>query len=188
MTIARYNHLLPNRDLRMPDLTTTARTPARNDGLAEILFVLAVLAALLLFFIPAWIIQPFRAQTPGALSLAIALRQQAPAYTLIAAATAFALALVLWRRSSRVKQVLLGLGVCLVCAAAVMARVDYFEWMFHPLTAPGFESAARSKLDISQMVLSVSLGNEARAFPIYLMAYHHVLNDVVGGVPIAVTY
>jgi len=152
------------------------------------LFVIAVLAALLLFFIPAWIIRPFRQQTPGALGMAMAVRQQAPAYSLIAAATAFALALLLWRRASRLRQVLLGLGVCLACAAAVMARVDYFEWMFHPLTAPCFESAALSKLDPSQMVMSVRLGAEARAYPIYEMAYHHVLNDVVGGVPIAVTY
>jgi hypothetical protein len=172
----------------MPDSTTTARAPARNDNIAVMLFVFAVLAALLLFFIPAWIIQPFRPQTSGTLSLALAIRQQAPAYSLVAAATAFAMTLVLWRRSSRVKQFLLGLGVCLACAAAVMARVDYFEWMFHPLTAPGFEAAARSKLDPSEMVMSVRLGKEARAYPIYEMAYHHVLNDVVGGVPIAVTY
>lgn len=172
----------------MPDSTTAARTPAGNNSLAGVLFVFAVLAALLLFFIPAWIIQPFRSQTSGALSLALAIRQQAPAYSLIAAATAFAMTLALWRRSSRVKQFLLGLGVCLACAAAVMARVNYYEWMFHPLTEPGFEAAAHSKLDPSQMVLSVRLGNEARAYPIYEMAYHHVLNEVVGGVPIAVTY
>jgi hypothetical protein len=152
------------------------------------LFVFAVLAALLLFLIPAWIIQPFRPQTTSTLSLAITIRQQAPAYSLISTATAVAITLALWRRSSRVKRLLLGLGISLACAAAVMARVDYFEWMFHPLTAPGFESAQSSKLDPAQMVMSVRLGNEARAYPIYEMAYHHVLNDVVGGVPIAVTY
>ena len=38
------------------------------------------------------------------------------------------------------------------------------------------------------MILAVRLGDDARAYPISQMAYHHVLNDVVGGVPIAVTY
>jgi hypothetical protein len=38
------------------------------------------------------------------------------------------------------------------------------------------------------MILAVRLGGEARAYPISQMAYHHVLNDVVAGVPIAVTY
>ena len=38
------------------------------------------------------------------------------------------------------------------------------------------------------MILAVRLGSDARAYPIREMAYHHVLNDVVGGVPVAVTY
>jgi hypothetical protein len=38
------------------------------------------------------------------------------------------------------------------------------------------------------MIMSVRLGDDDRAYPISQMAYHHVLNDVVGGVPIAVTY
>jgi len=38
------------------------------------------------------------------------------------------------------------------------------------------------------MILSVRFGSEARAYPISQMAYHHVLNDLVGNVPIAVTY
>jgi hypothetical protein len=38
------------------------------------------------------------------------------------------------------------------------------------------------------MIMSVRLGGDDRAYPISQMAYHHVLNDVVGGVPIAVTY
>jgi hypothetical protein len=96
--------------------------------------------------------------------------------------------LVLWRRISAWKKVPLVLGVCLASAAAVMARVDYFEWMFHPVAAPGFESAAAVKLDPSQMVMAVRFGSDSRAYPIRAMAYHHVVNDTVGGIPIAVTY
>jgi hypothetical protein len=36
--------------------------------------------------------------------------------------------------------------------------------------------------------MAVRHGADARAYPISQMAYHHVLNDVVNGVPIAVTY
>jgi hypothetical protein len=36
--------------------------------------------------------------------------------------------------------------------------------------------------------MAVSLNGDARAYPISQMAYHHVLNDTVAGVPIAVTY
>jgi hypothetical protein len=37
-------------------------------------------------------------------------------------------------------------------------------------------------------VLAVSVGKEARAYPIRTMGYHHIVNDTVGGAPIAVTY
>ena len=69
-----------------------------------------------------------------------------------------------------------------------MARMNYFEWMFHPVQSPQFESETASKLDQSEMVLALRFGNDARAYPIREMAYHHILNDVVEGVPIAVTY
>jgi hypothetical protein len=34
----------------------------------------------------------------------------------------------------------------------------------------------------------VKLGGESRAYPVRMMAYHHIVNDVVGGVPIVATY
>jgi hypothetical protein len=30
--------------------------------------------------------------------------------------------------------------------------------------------------------------NEARAYPVRSLSYHHIVNDVIGGVPIAATY
>ncbi len=60
--------------------------------------------------------------------------------------------------------------------------------MFHPIAAPGFETEAQSKLDAGEMIMAVRLGSDARAYPISEMAYHHILNDVVNAVPIAVTY
>lgn len=76
----------------------------------------------------------------------------------------------------------------LVVFSATMARLNYFEWMFHPVDHPQFEAAAQSKLDAKEMIMAVRFGEDARAYPISQMAYHHILNDVVGGVPVAVTY
>jgi hypothetical protein len=75
-----------------------------------------------------------------------------------------------------------------VVFSTVMARLNYFEWMFHPVDSARFETEAESKLDKNEMILAVRFGSDARAYPILQMAYHHVLNDVVGGVPVAVTY
>jgi hypothetical protein len=76
----------------------------------------------------------------------------------------------------------------LVVFSAVMARQNYFEWMFHPIESAQFESARVSKLSSGEMILAVRFGSDARAYPIREMAYHHVLNDVVGGVPVVATY
>jgi Protein of unknown function (DUF3179) len=156
--------------------------------LSGLAYTLLVAVGLALFLIPAWILQPFKYQSPRALSLALSVRQLAPWGTLLAAAAALTLAIRLWRRVSVWKKGWLVAGLCLAGAAAVMARVDYFEWMFHPVNAPGFQSAQQTHLDAGEMVLAVRFGQDARAYPIREMAYHHVVNDVVNGVPIAVTY
>ena len=39
-----------------------------------------------------------------------------------------------------------------------------------------------------ELVLGVEFGGEARAYPIGLLARHEIVNDTVGGQPIAVTY
>ena len=168
-------------------------------------FFLSALAAIALFFIPAIIIQPFKHQSSFGLALALALRHRAPWGTLVAALAAIWLAIMLWRspnegfRGSTIRvpwwrtaklwrRVVLCIVMVPVVFSTVMARMNYFEWMFHPVDDARFESEAESKLDQSEMILAVSLGSDARAYPILQMAYHHVLNDVVNGGPIAVTY
>jgi hypothetical protein len=116
------------------------------------------------------------------------LRQAAPVATLIGAAGCMVLAIVLWRSVGRWGKALVGLALLVVAFSAVMARLNYFEWMFHPIDGPQFVGQSVSKLDGKEMILAVRLGGDARAYPISQMAYHHVLNDVAGGVPIAVTY
>jgi len=152
------------------------------------MFSLCAFAAIILFFIPAFIIRPFRHQSPHALGLAMALRQRAPLGTLIAAIACFLFAILLWRTVGRWRKSLLVLTLLIVTFSAVMARLNYFEWMFHPIAGAQFVDQSASKLDPKEMILAVRLGDDARAYPISQMAYHHVLNDVVAGVPIAVTY
>ena len=147
-----------------------------------------ILLNLALFFIPAVITRPFSHQAARPLLVAMAVKQYAPLLTALSMLGILLLVGMLWRRVSLWKKAILVLGVCLAAGAAVMARVDYFEWMFHPLLEAGFEPAETSKLDPSEMVMAVSFNQEARAYPIREMAYHHVLNDIVGGVPVVATY
>jgi hypothetical protein len=163
-------------------------TNRRSSSWIWILFSLCALAAIGLFFIPAFIIRPFRYQAQRALLVAMALRQRAPLGTLTAGVACFGLAFVLWKTVGPWRRALLVLVLLLVTFSAVMARQNYFEWMFHPIAGAQFLAQSESKLDPKEMILAVRFGGDARAYPISQMAYHHVLNDIVGGVPIAVTY
>jgi Protein of unknown function (DUF3179) len=43
-------------------------------------------------------------------------------------------------------------------------------------------------VDAGDAVLAVELNGDAAAYPVSQVAYHHIVHDVVGGVPVAVTY
>ena len=72
--------------------------------------------------------------------------------------------------------------------AGVLARVNVYELMFHPMGPPSFTAAHEAKLDKDEKVIAVQVGGQARAYPIRGMSYHHIVNDVVGGVAIVATY
>jgi hypothetical protein len=55
---------------------------------------------------------------------------------------------------------------------------------------PSFESAgaADGRLDDGDVVFGVARNGDARAYPQYVLVYHEVVNDAVGGDPVSVTY
>ncbi len=77
---------------------------------------------------------------------------------------------------------------CWPVAGGLVRRGSIFEEMFHPYDSPSFETAAEAPIDSDDKVLAVKVGTEARAYPIRTMGYHHIVNDTLDGVPIAVTY
>ncbi|MBW8012082.1 MAG: DUF3179 domain-containing protein [Chloroflexi bacterium] len=60
---------------------------------------------------------------------------------------------------------------------------------FVVLDNPTMIAAAQATwLDADEIVLGVEQNDEAQAFPISQMAYHHIANTTVGGEPYLVTY
>jgi len=149
---------------------------------------LLAMFSLSLLLIPAFTIRPFHHQSERALWLAIAVKQVAPALTVAVLVGVLALSVLLWRKSSRLSRMGIVTALVLSVASAVMVRQNYFEWMFHPIAAAGFVSAGDAHLGDKEMVMTVRIGRETRAYPIVQMAYHHILNDTVAEVPIVVTY
>ena len=105
------------------------------------------------------------------------------------AAAMLAIAVRAWPRSRIVARSALTAAVVVTIAAAWLARQNVFEWMFNPLPRPSFVSAgAASFLEPADLVLAVRAGDDAAAYPIRQMAYHHLVNDRIGRTPAVVTY
>lgn len=152
--------------------------------------VLLVLASLLIVLIPAYLIQPFTPQTAKGVEVSYALRSASPAVTLAALALGLLCALPLWKSASgRLRKSGLAIAGVLLLALAILARQNHFEWMFHPLPQPGYVEAVKAThVSDGDMVLTLEIAGEARAYPVPLMAYHHLVNTAVGGEPIVATY
>ena len=154
--------------------------------LALFLLVLAVVAIVLT---PVFLIMPFKAQTPRIVEISYLMRRWSPLLTLLGSALILLLAIRLWLGGRWWSRALLVLVLLPVLGATWLARQNHFEWMFNPLPNPAYvKSAEATFLNDDDRVLSVTIGGESVAYPIRLMAYHHVVEDTVGGTPIVATY
>lgn len=163
--------------------------PADMRSRKWLLLLLTVVLALAVVIVPVWIIQPFRPQQSSALQFAMRLRTYSPVLTLLLLVAVIWDAVLLWKGGRWWGRTTLVLLTLLTCVAAWLARQNHFEWMFHPLPGPRYATAgAASFVEASDLVLAVERGGEAVAYPIRLMGYHHIVHDVVGKVPIVVTY
>ncbi len=171
---------------------TTPKTAARTRGrwiswLA--LFALVLLAGAMVL-VPVWIIMPFKAQTERGMALSYALRSWSPVLTIVALVLGVALTFRLWRGARRWwRKALLVFALLLIGANVWAARQNHFEWMFNPLAHSAYAKAGEADfVEGSDMVLAVELNGEAVAYPIRQMAYHHLVQDRVGGAEIVATY
>jgi hypothetical protein len=150
---------------------------------------LLLLPALALVAVPMWLIRPFSPQTPGGVATAYALRHAAPLGTVLAVAVAVALAAVVWPRARWRSRAAVVLAFVPLLGAAWLARQNMFEKMFAPLPHTRSAPAAEARwVETGEPVLAVTLNGDDAAYPVRQVAYHHIVQDVVGGVPVAVTY
>jgi hypothetical protein len=158
-----------------------------NVLLAALVFT--ALAALFCLAFPVYVIRPFRAQDPAALSAALFVRRFGPNAALVCALAGAGLFVWVWAASRRMLARFAALALALATVAfAMAARVNVFEIMFHPVDAPSFDTASAAKIDADDMVIAIREGATARAYPIRTMAYHHIVNDRLGGTPVVATY
>ncbi len=154
------------------------------------LAALVVLGGLAWVLTPVVVIHPFRAQSAFGVALAYEMRRTAPLVTL---AGVFLLLPLLRRLGGQVKHrwqwIPIGALGLLAGGSAWFARQNHFEWMFNPLPKPAYARVALVDfVEDSDMVVAVEIGGDAVAWPVRQMAYHHLVQDAVGGVPLVSTY
>ncbi|PYS80945.1 MAG: hypothetical protein DMF67_18610 [Acidobacteria bacterium] len=152
--------------------------------------ILLVPLALALVVVPVMLIQPFKPQTPRALEVGYELRRFAPWVTILATLASLLLVVKIWRGSRRWWAKALAVVLFVPVAASVwLARQNVYEVMFNPLANASYVAADKvDYVNDDDMVLAVERGGERAAYPVRLMAYHHVVADTVGGVPLVATY
>ena len=74
-------------------------------------------------------------------------------------------------------------------ATVEMVTVVPFDGI-QAILQPEFVSAAEAQawMDPTEKVLGISIGGEHHAYPISVLSRHEIVNDVVGGQPVAVTW
>jgi hypothetical protein len=154
--------------------------------LAILVCLLLCLAALIY---PIYVIRPFRAQGPRELKAALMVMRVRLPLAAACAVVSLAAMVFYWRRESRrLRRAVSLVGALAVTGVALLCRINIYEIMFHPFERPSFSAAGQMKLDGDEKVISVNVGTLARAYPIRVISYHHVINDDLAGVPIVATY
>ncbi len=139
--------------------------------------------------IPVFLIMPFRSQTSAGIEWSFWLRRISFGTSIAALFGASWLCLRLWSQARWWSRLSLPLFLLPIVAATWFSRQNHFEWMFNPLPVAEFAAASQADfMDDREMVMAVEINGDAVAYPVRLMAYHHIVNDVVGGTPITATY
>ncbi len=152
--------------------------------------LLLVLGSAALAFAPDWLISPLRAQEPSDLQLSFTLSKWAPILTIVNLLVAIPLAVAVWRTGT-IRPRKLGVALSLVAIAFCIrtAQQPLVEGMFSPLPEAVYVPVpAAVHLQENDLVLGIKVAERAVAYPVPIIAYHHIVNDRLGDEPFVVTY
>jgi Protein of unknown function (DUF3179) len=151
--------------------------------------LLIVAAAVAMVAVPVFVIMPFKAQTATGVEWSYWLRRWAPIATVGATVLFLALCAKLWRGARWWSRLVMPALLAPLLVVTWFARQNHFEWFFNPLPNPDYARVAEAGFVAdSDIVMVIEINGDAVAYPVLQMAYHHIVNDVVGGKPITATY
>jgi len=160
-----------------------------NRKRAWALLATCAVLAFTAFAYPMFVIRPFRAQGARELAAALVIRRWGPPVAAVAAILTILVSVFLWRTTQRrAIRALSTFATLLTIFFAILAHINVYELMFHPIGSPQTMPANEAKIDGDDMVLAIKLAGYSRAYPIRMIAYHHIVNDRLGNLPVVSTY
>lgn len=159
------------------------------NAFRRIVLLLVCLATLAVKIVPVYLIQPFSAQTEAGIRWAYQLRRVSPWLTVVGTGV-LALAVVWrWRHARLWGRGVLIVATLLAAGCAWFTRQNHFEWMFQPVPDVRLiDAGAEKDVAADALVIGVTTGEGALAFPVSRLGYHHLVNTTVGREPIVATY
>ena len=92
-------------------------------------------------------------------------------------------------QSRKWKKILLSMVLLLYAVIFYFVNFRFqADKMFYQPQHKNLVSAADNKVPLNRLVIGVSLNNEAKAYPIEIIGYHHQVQDTIAGQPVIVTY
>jgi len=94
-----------------------------------------------------------------------------------------------FRTTHRPGRIILAIALILYGVVFYYANLKFqADKIFHQPKTKSFANASENKVDRKKLVIGVISNNEAKAYPIQVIGYHHQVRDTVGNIPIMVTY
>lgn len=161
----------------------------RQRKLVWLLLFLLVITVIGFVLTPMYLIMPFKPQTPRIMAISYFMRTWSPLLSIVASLVIVTLMVRLWLGGRWWSRAILVILLLPVLGVTWLAQQNHFEWMFNPLPNPLYARIAEANfVKDNERVMAITVNGESVAYPITLMAYHHVLGDKVGGTPIVATY
>jgi len=94
-----------------------------------------------------------------------------------------------FRTTHRTGRIILTIALVLYGVVFYYANLKFqADKIFHQPKTKSFANTSENKVDRKKLVIGVVINNEAKAYPIQVIGYHHQVRDTVGNTPIMVTY
>lgn len=144
-----------------------------------------------IFYLAIILISPTRTQTPAAIEWSYFLHSWQVLLSAALLTLGVLLTFYLWSRtSSLLYRIGLVVCLCLLLGTAYLSMgKSVITSMFERLDGGRYLAAAQADhVADEEMVMGLTVGGKALAYPVKMVSYHHIVNERLAGEPFVVTY